>query len=133
MMGTEQISYHTNTRLRDYLKIHSPTPCPFVLRYLSSAKREAFEFHRNANVEIHRTLRCLMRKVRWNDGLAIGLESAVESDGAIWSTSIERQGEEDLPWHPLKHKFRHILESEFAVVIRMSDKTTTLGIHGFQP
>ena len=70
---------------------------------------------------------------RWNYGLAIGLESVVESDGAMRSMPVERQSEENLLWHSLKHKFRHILEPEFPVVIWMSNKTTALSIHIFQP
>ena len=72
-------------------------------------------------------------QVRWNEGLANGLESVVECDGAMRSMPVERQSEENLLWHSLKHQFRHILEPEFPVVIRMSNKTTTLSIHILQP
>lgn len=65
--------------------------------------------------------------------LAIRFESFVESDAALRSLPVERQREEDLLWHALKHQSRHVGETEFPVVIRMSNKTTSLRIHGFQP
>lgn len=65
--------------------------------------------------------------------LAIGFESVVESDGAMRNMSVERQSEENFLRHSLKHKFRHILEPEFPVVIWMPNKTATLSIHIFQP
>ena len=65
--------------------------------------------------------------------LPIRFECVVEGDGALRSTPIERQSEEELLWHSLKHKPRHTLEPEFLVVIRMSNKATSLGIHILQP
>ncbi len=64
--------------------------------------------------------------------LAIRFESFVESDSALRSMPVERQSEEDLLWHSLMHKSRHVLEPEFLVVIRVSHETTSLSIHIFQ-
>ena len=65
--------------------------------------------------------------------LTIRFESFVESDSAPRSVSVEGPSEKDLRWNPLEHKFRHVFESEFPVVLPMSDETTSFGIQGFQP
>ena len=63
--------------------------------------------------------------------LAIRFESFVESDSALRSKPVERQSEEDLLWHSLMDKSRHVLEPEFPVVIRMSHETTAASIQAF--
>ena len=51
----------------------------------------------------------------------------------MWNASIEGQGKEYLLRHVRKHQFRRVPETEFAVVIRMSDKATTPCIHASEP
>ena len=81
-----------------------------------------------------RAVRLTERLAIWDTQLLpIRFECVVEGDGAMRSMAIERQSEEELLRHSPKHKFRHILEPEFPVVIRMSNKTTTLSIHILQP
>ena len=62
----------------------------------------------------------------------VRVETFVESDGALWKMTIERQCEEDFLWHPFIHKSLYIFKTQFFVVIRMTYKTATLGIQVFQ-
>ena len=65
--------------------------------------------------------------------MAICFEPLVERDGALRSMSIKSEDEEDLPWHSLMHKTRHVPEPEFPVVIRMSHHTATLSLQVSKP
>lgn len=60
--------------------------------------------------------------------LTIGFESFVERDVALGNVIIKKRSEEHLLRHAFIYKPRNILESQFSVVIRMPDKTATLGI-----
>ena len=71
--------------------------------------------------------------VRWSDLLAICFESLVERNGALRSMSVKSEGEEDLAWHPLTHKTRHVREPELPVVIRMPHETAALSLQVSKP
>ena len=60
--------------------------------------------------------------------LAIRIEAFVESDGALGRRPVERQNEEDLLRHSLRHKSGRVFEPEFPVVIRVAHETTSLSI-----
>ena len=42
---------------------------------------------------------------------------------------LEGQSEEDLLWHSLIHKSRHVFKSEFPIIFRIPNETTSLSFH----
>ena len=70
--------------------------------------------------------------VRCRALLAIGFESIVERDGALWSVPVETQSQKHLGWDTLQYKLWRVLEPELSVTFRMSYETTALSVHAPQ-
>lgn len=63
---------------------------------------------------------------------AICFECIMENDGGLRGVTVERECKKDLRRHSLEHKAGHVFESEFLIVIRMPDQTTSLSVHVFE-